>query len=215
MSDYIVGLTGGIGSGKTTVANLFAELGVDIIDADIIARDVVAKGSPALHAISEHFGANFIQADGQLDRALLRRQIFNDDSDKLWLNNLLHPLIREQLMTQTKAASSPYCVLVAPLLIENNLTALVDRVLVIDVKESTQIARATQRDSNSKEQIQAIMNSQVSRDYRKNHADDLLNNDDCSFVELKKSIVKLHQTYLLSAHSFQGNYPNTPTVNKN
>ncbi len=196
MSDFIVGLTGGIGSGKTTVANLFIELGIDIIDADIIARDVVAKGSPALHAISDHFGTEFIQVNGQLDRALLRKQIFSHDKDKLWLNNLLHPLIREQLLSQIKAASSHYCLLVAPLLIENNLMALVHRVLVVDVKESTQIARTTLRDENSTAQVQAIINSQIGRESRLKHADDLLNNDDCSLISLSASVLELHQTYL-------------------
>jgi len=199
MSDFIVGLTGGIGSGKTTVANLFIELGIDVIDADIIARDVVVKGSPALHAIRDHFGAEFIQIDGQLDRALLRQQIFSHDKDKLWLNNLLHPLIREQLFSQTKAASSPYCLLVAPLLIENNLTALVNRVLVVDVKESTQITRTTIRDKNSTAQIQAIINSQIGRESRLTHADDLLNNDDSSLTALKASVLELHQAYLTLA----------------
>lgn len=198
MSDFIVGLTGGIGCGKTTVANLFAELGVSVIDADIIARDVVAKGSSALRIISDHFGANFIQSDGQLNRALLRKKIFTHEKDKVWLNNLLHPLIRDRLVLQTKSAPGRYCLLVAPLLIENNLIALVDRVLVIDVKESTQIARTTKRDSNSIEQVQAIMNSQVSRKIRQDHADDLLNNDNHSLTELKNLVAKLHLDYLLN-----------------
>jgi len=196
MSDFIVGLTGGIGSGKTTVANLFIELGIDIIDADIIARDVVAKGSPALHAIRDHFGAEFIQTDGQLNRALLRQQIFSHDKDKLWLNSLLHPLINEQTLTQIKATSSPYCLLVAPLLIENNLTTLVNRVLVVDVTEATQIARTTLRDKNSTTQVQAIINSQIARESRLTHADDLLNNDDCSLTSLRASVLELHQAYL-------------------
>jgi len=199
MSDFIIGLTGGIGSGKTTVAKIFAELGIDIIDADIIARDVVSKGSPTLCVISKHFGADFIQTDGQLNRPLLRSKIFSNNDDKLWLNDLLHPLIKEQIVFQAKASLSPYCIIVAPLLIENNLTSLVSRVLVIDVKESTQISRTTARDSNSKMQVQAIMNSQISRETRQEHADDLLNNDNCSMINLKKSITQLHQTYLLSA----------------
>jgi len=196
MSDFIVGLTGGIGSGKTTVANLFAKLGVTIIDADIIAREVVAKNSPALTSISKRFGDNFIQADGQLDRALLRQRIFSSEEDKLWLNSLLHPLIKEQLIVQTKAALSPYCLLVVPLLIENNYTAVVNRVLVIDVKESTQIARTTKRDKNTEAQIQAIMNSQIARKARQEYADDLLNNDDSSQEKLILSVAKLHKTYL-------------------
>ncbi len=201
MSDFIVGLTGGIGSGKTTVADLFSELDVDVIDADIVARELVAKDSPALLLISENFGSDFIQANGQLNRALLRKQIFSNDNDKLWLNNLLHPLIRDQLLLQTKKSSSPYCLLVAPLLIENKLTALVNRVLVVDVEENTQINRTTARDSNSKEQVQAIMNSQVSRVVRQEHADDLLNNDNCSLGKLRMLVAKLHQRYLLKAQA--------------
>jgi len=199
MSDFIVGLTGGIGSGKTTVANLFSELGVNVIDADIISREVVEKGSPALQKIGKHFGSDFILDDGQLNRPLLRDKIFSDENDKLWLNNLLHPLIREQLLLQTKAASSPYCLLVAPLLIENNLMTLVNRILVVDVKESNQIARTTLRDNNSKEQVQAIMNSQVSRSIRRDYADDILNNDNQTLAELKIMVAQLNQKYRLSA----------------
>lgn len=200
MSDFIVGLTGGIGCGKTTIANIFAEQhNITLVDADIVARDVVTVGSPALAYISKHFGAEFIQADGQLDRALLRKQIFSNDADKLWLNNLLHPLIREQLIAQMKAAKSAYCLLVAPLLIENNLTMLVNRVLVIDVSETTQINRTTARDNNSVEQVQAIIASQASRQVKQNHADDLLNNDSNSLEELKDAVAKLHQHYLTLA----------------
>jgi dephospho-CoA kinase len=203
MSDFIVGLTGGIGSGKTTIANLFAEHNITIVDADIVARDVVAIGSPALSDISQHFGSNFIQADGQLDRALLRKKIFSNDKDKLWLNNLLHPLIGEQLIIQMKAAKSDYCLLVAPLLIENDLITLVNRVLVIDVSETTQISRTTKRDNNSVEQVQAIIASQASRKVKQDHADDLLNNDYHSLEELKYTVNKLHQHYLsLAAKSF-------------
>ena len=201
MSNFIVGLTGGIGSGKTTVANLFAELDIDIIDADIIARDVVAKDSPALQSISSHFGAQFIQANGLLDRALLRKRIFSYAEDKMWLNNLLHPLIREQLVFQTKAAKSPYCLLVVPLLIENNLTTLVNRLLVVDVSVSTQIARTTQRDNNSIEQVQAIIDSQIDRQARIAKADDVINNDHSSIAKLGIAVAKLHQTYLDLANS--------------
>lgn len=201
MANFIVGLTGGIGSGKTTVTNIFSALGVDIIDADIIAREVVAKGSPALALISDHFGKNYIQDDGLLNRALLRQKIFSDDTEKLWLNNLLHPLIREHIVLQAQASLSPYCIVVAPLLIENNLTALVNRVLVIDVKESTQISRTTKRDSNSTAQIQAIINSQVTRQERQTYADDLLNNDDSSIAQLEQAVTKLHQSYLLAANA--------------
>ena len=199
MSDFIVGLTGGIGSGKTTIANFFAEHNVVIVDADIVARDVVAVGSPALAQISQHFGANFIQADGQLNRALLRKQIFSNDTDKSWLNNLLHPLIGEQLIAQMQAANSKYCLLVAPLLIENDLIKLVNRVLVIDVSETTQINRTTKRDNNSVEQVQAIISSQASRKVKQEHADDLLNNDNSSLETLKDMVAKLHQQYITLA----------------
>lgn len=201
MSDYIVGLTGGIGSGKTTVANIFADLDVAIIDADIIARDVLAQGTPALAAIVKHFGSQYILDDGQLNRALLRQTIFSNEDDKLWLNNLLHPLIREQLVLQTKAATSPYCLLVAPLLVENNLLKLVDRVLVVDVSEATQIARTIQRDNNDETQVQAIINSQVSRKERIELADDIINNENCSLALLQKSVLALHQKYLIHTKS--------------
>ena len=199
MSDFIVGLTGGIGSGKTTIANFFAEHNVVIVDADIVARDVVAVGSPALAQISQHFGENFIQANGQLNRALLRKQIFSNDTDKSWLNNLLHPLIGEQLIAQMQAANSEYCLLVAPLLIENDLIKLVNRVLVIDVSETTQINRTTKRDNNSVEQVQAIISSQASRKVKQEHADDLLNNDSSSLGTLKDTVAKLHQQYITLA----------------
>ena len=203
MSNFIVGLTGGIGSGKTTVANIFAEYGITIVDADIIARDVVAVDSPALSHISTHFGPEFIHPDGQLNRVLLRKQIFSHEADKLWLNNLLHPLIREQLIRQLGEAQSPYCLLVAPLLIENNLITLVNRVLVVDVSEKTQVNRTTARDNNSVEQVQAIIASQASRNTKQKHADDLLNNDSHSIEELKSSITKLHQQYLTLASKSQ------------
>jgi len=203
MSDFIVGLTGGIGSGKTTVTNIFAELGIDIIDADIIARDVVAKGSPALTKIEEHFGSDILQGDGQLNRAMLRTKIFANDVDKQWLNALLHPLIRKQIVTQAQVSLSPYCIIVAPLLIENKLTTLVDRVLVVDVDETTQISRTIARDNNSKKQVEAIIKSQVSRQVRQSYADDLLNNDDCLIEDLENAVVQLHHAYL--AYSEQKN----------
>ena len=196
MSDYIIGLTGGIGSGKTTVANAFLALGVDIIDADIIAREVVQKGSPALEKITEHFGAQYILKNGELDRALLRQKVFSNNDAKIWLNELLHPLIRDRIVSQAKACQKPYCIIVAPLLIENGLTDMVDRVLVIDVKASTQLARTTARDNNTVNQVQAIMDSQVSRKIRQTHADDLLNNDDCTLAKIAESVARLHLQYL-------------------
>jgi len=196
MSTLVIGLTGGIGSGKTTVTNYFEQLGVEIIDADIIAREVVGVNSPALQAIAKHFGDDYIQADGQLNRALLRTRIFSNNTDKRWLNNLLHPLIRSELISQTDKAISPYCILVAPLLIENNLLPLVDRVLVVDVSEATQLARTIQRDNTSLTEVKAILASQITRTKRLAVADDVINNDTIKLAEVKEIVLLLDKKYL-------------------
>lgn len=199
MSKYIVGLTGGIGSGKSTIAEMFSQLGIDIIDADIVARNVVQPNNSALKAIVQYFGNNYIQDNGHLNRALLRNRIFSDETDKQWLNDLLHPLIRTQIVEQIKASSSPYCLLVAPLLIENKLTHLVNHVLVIDVSESTQLERTLKRDNSTKTEVEAIIASQCSRDIRINAADDLINNDITDLSQVNTAVVKLHQKYLTLA----------------
>jgi len=196
MSKLVIGLTGGIGSGKTTITNCFKQLGVDIIDADIIAREVVAVNSPALNIIAKHFGDEYIQEDGQLNRALLRTRIFANNADKLWLNNLLHPLIRSELTNQTNKANSPYCILVAPLLIENNLLPLVDRVLVVDVSEATQLARTIHRDNTSLTEVKAILASQIDRTKRLAVADDVINNDTIKFAEIEEIVLLLDKKYL-------------------
>ena len=196
MSKLIIGITGGIGSGKTTITNYFAALGIDIIDADIIAREVVAANSPALKAIALHFGADYIQKDGLLNRALLCSRIFSNEADKQWLNNLLHPLIRTNIIKQTEEANSPYCILVAPLLIENNLLAIVNRVLVVDVNESTQITRTMTRDHSSLQEVEAILASQTNRTKRLAVADDVINNDTTNLDEVKKLVLTLDKKYL-------------------
>lgn len=195
MSKLVIGLTGGIGSGKTTITNYFGELGIEIIDADIIAREVVAVNSPALKAIAHHFGNDYLLADGQLNRALLRSRIFSNEADKQWLNNLLHPLIRHNIVEQTKEAKSEYCILVAPLLIENNLLELVDRVLIVDVSETTQIARTLLRDNSSEQEIKAIIASQTNRTARVNAADDIINNDNSPLSEIKTAVISLNEKY--------------------
>ncbi|MFQ2255048.1 dephospho-CoA kinase [Aeromonas sp. DNRA1] len=196
---YVVAITGGIGSGKTTVANQFAELGIEVVDADIIAREVVEPGTPALAAIATHFGPEFITPDGQLDRRRLRERVFTDPQAKGWLNALLHPLIRTEMQRQCAAARSPYCLLVVPLLVENRLTALANRVLVIDVDEATQIERTCRRDGVSHEQAQAILAAQASRAERLAAADDVLDNQNGTPEAIKSRILALHETYLAFA----------------
>ncbi|HDU8491742.1 TPA: dephospho-CoA kinase [Aeromonas hydrophila] len=196
---YVVAITGGIGSGKTTVANQFAELGIEVVDADIIARKVVEPGTPALAAIATHFGPEVITPNGQLDRRRLRERVFTDPQAKGWLNALLHPLIRTEMQRQCAAARSPYCLLVVPLLVENRLTALANRVLVIDVDEATQIERTCRRDGVSHEQAQAILAAQASRAERLAAADDVLDNQNGTPEAIKSRILALHETYLAFA----------------
>ncbi|GAA5139193.1 dephospho-CoA kinase [Thalassotalea piscium] len=196
MANYIVGLSGGIGSGKTTVSKLFEQHGVSVIDADIIARDVVVKGSEALTLIIEYFGENFLLPTGELDRTKLRTRIFSNSKDKLWLNNLLHPLIRKNIIQALEQAPSDYCLLVAPLLLENNLQHLVDRVLIVDVSEEIQIKRTLTRDKSSEVEIRAIINSQISRHSRQQAADDIINNNDTDLAKLEENVRLLHQKYL-------------------
>ncbi len=196
---YIVGLTGGIGCGKSTIASLFADLGVPIVDADIVARQVVEKGSPLLAKIAQHFGQEILLATGELDRTALRQRVFADPQEKAWLNQLLHPAIREEMLCQLKQTTAPYVLWVVPLLLENHLETYCDRILVIDVSEETQIQRATQRDQNSAALIRKIMQSQVSRQQRLAKADDVISNElplEQNLTYLQTEVHKLHQHYL-------------------
>lgn len=201
---YVVAITGGIGSGKTTIANQFAELGIDVVDADVIAREVVEPGTPALEAIADHFGPDVITPDGQLDRRRLRERVFSDPSAKAWLNALLHPLIRSQMQRQCAAARSPYSLLVVPLLVENKLTGLANRVLVVDVDEATQIERTCRRDGVTSEQAKAIIAAQASRSERLAAADDVIENGNGSEMAIKARILTLHETYLAFASQQAG-----------
>lgn len=196
MSDWILGLTGGIGSGKTTVANLFAAEGVPLVDADLVARELVEPGQAAWRQIRDHFGPAILLADGSLNRAELRARVFVDAQQKQWLNELLHPLIRAELLRRCRQAQGPYVILVAPLLFENGLESQVQRTLGIDVSEETQIARTCHRDGNSPELVRAIMASQLSRAERAKRCDDLLNNDHPSLDELATQVKRLHLNYL-------------------
>lgn len=191
----IIGLTGGIASGKTTVANIFAKLGIEIVDADIVAREVVEPGTPALQKISEHFGPSVLSEDGKLDRIALRKIIFSDDRAKAWLNGLLHPLIRSTIVEQLERTTSPYSILVAPLLLENNMQSLVSRILVIDTEVSTQIERTMARDNSDAAQAKAIISAQIARDKRLALADDVIKNNGM-INNLTNDVKKLHDDYL-------------------
>ncbi|GAA0354260.1 dephospho-CoA kinase [Bowmanella denitrificans] len=191
----IIGLTGGIGSGKSKVSDLFAAKGIEIIDADILAREVVEPGAPALAKIAQHFGKDMLQADGQLNRKALRERIFSHPQDKTWLNELLHPLIRQLMQERTAAARSPYCILAIPLLVENQLQSLVDRILVVDVEESVQRTRVISRDNVSADQVDAILASQASRSQRLAAADDIIDNNG-TINNLIEQVDKLHAYYL-------------------
>ncbi|GAA5216695.1 dephospho-CoA kinase [Corallincola platygyrae] len=192
---FVVGLTGGIGSGKSTVAAMFSDLGITVVDADQVAREVVAKGSEALSQIASHFGQDILLPTGELDRTALRSRVFADQQERHWLNTLLHPLIGEEMRRQLSHSSSPYTIWMVPLLVENKLTAQADRVLVIDVPESIQIQRATSRDSQSQQQITDIMNSQASRAERLSLADDTLDNNRPE-SEVRQTVESLHHHYL-------------------
>lgn len=199
---YIVGLTGGIGSGKSTIADYFAQLGVPIIDADIVAREVVEKGSPLLTQIVEHFGSQILTTQGELDRTKLRQIVFHNETEKQWLNNLLHPAIRTEMLDQLAQVHFPYAIWVVPLLIENNLTAYCDRILVIDVQPDIQLKRAVQRDNNRTETIKNIIKAQVSREERLEHAHDIIENNlpiADNAKKLKEQVDALHQYYLAKA----------------
>lgn len=199
MSQFIVGLTGGIGSGKTTVANMFADLGIDIVDADIIAREVVEPNSAGLAKISAHFGPNILNKDSSLNRAKLRDIVFKNENEKNWLNQLLHPLIRAQMINQCNLAQSKYCILAVPLLLENKLQSLVNRVLVTDCNTNTQISRASHRDKNSAAQIKQIMAAQLDRETRITYADDIINTE-LTLTQIRAICENLHQNYLKLAN---------------
>lgn len=195
MSRYIVGVSGGIGSGKSTVSKFFAQYNIDIIDADEIARDVVKIKSKALTAITEYFGNHVLNQDGQLNRGRLRSIIFSNDQHRTWLNALLHPLIRQKLDAQIAESKSVYCLLVAPLLVENKLDKLVDRVLIVDISQAIQLERILKRDSSNQTEIKAIIASQINREKRLLAADDIVNNDSSDLSLLQDNIAILHKKY--------------------
>ncbi len=197
---FIIGLTGGIGSGKSEVCRRFIAKGIAVVDADIVAREVVEPGTPALEQIRMHFGDRILltAADNQpraLNRAKLREIIFNNPNEKAWLEQLLHPLINQKIRTLLKIATSPYCILASPLLLETQQYLLVDRILVVDTAEQLQIERASLRDANNEAQIRAIMQTQLSRQERCAKANDIIQNHG-DISELDEQVENLHLLYL-------------------
>ena len=192
----IIGLSGGIASGKTTVANLFNEhFNIDIVDADIVAREVVAVGSDGLKQITDHFGEAILLEDGALNRSKLRELIFSDPTEKQWLNDLLHPMIRNKIDSDLSKVTSPYGLLVAPLLVENQMQSMADGVLIVDVPTEIQIERTMSRDNVCREQVASILKSQAARERGLAVADGVIKNHTKN-QELLPQITDLHQKYL-------------------
>ena len=194
-SPFIVALTGGIASGKTTVANMFKDLGVPVIDTDVIARELVEPGEPALDAIIFSFGRDYLLPDGNLDREKLRKLVFSTPHAKEKLESLLHPAIRAEALKQIRVLDSPYCMLVIPLLVESSDYGWIDRVLVVDVDECIQKSRVMARDGINGDQAEAIIGLQASRQDRLTAADDVIENSG-TIEDLMPKIDALHHNYL-------------------
>ncbi|WP_413283767.1 dephospho-CoA kinase [Vibrio sp. MA40-2] len=199
---YIVGLTGGIASGKTTVANLFHQhFNIGIVDADIVARQVVQPETEGLKSIVRYFGTEILQQNGELNRAKLREIIFTDNDAKTWLNNHLHPLIRQKMQQDINEITSPYALLVVPLLVENQLQSMANRILVVDVNPDVQLSRTVKRDNVSKTQAEMILATQASREQRLKYADDVIvnNNENCNLLSM---VTTLHHQYMRLAINY-------------
>ena len=195
-----VGITGGIGSGKTALTDWLAKKGIAIVDADLASRIIVAPGQPALSEIADTFGGKYLQHDGQLNRAALRELIFSDDSKRQHLESITHPRIREELARQMDIADSTYVVLSSPLLLESGQSAMVDLSVVVDVPENTQIERTMARDHNSRELIEGIMAAQLDRDTRIARADIVIDNSG-SLDALYQRVEILHHTLFARPHA--------------
>ena len=191
----IIGVTGGIGSGKTAVTDEFNRLGITIIDADVAARTVVAKDKPALKEIAQRYGQDILLTSGELDRAALRSIVFKDSAQRKWLEELTHPLIRQEIIQGLQQARSPYVILASPLLLESGQNKLVDMTLVVDVPVELQIERTIARDNNSPTQVQAIIEAQLPRQERLKLATHVIVNDK-DLTHLHKEVAKFHDLFL-------------------
>lgn len=195
---FVVGLTGGIGSGKSAVSRLFEQRAVTVIDADLVAREVVEPGEPALDKITGRFGQDILLTDGHLNRKALRKIVFATPKQRDWLEQLLHPLIRDRILLKLDQCTSEYAILASPLLLETDQHLLVNHIVVVDVDEATQISRTLARDSTDIEQVRAIIAAQISRDQRTAKADDLIDNSG-SIDALKPQVEQLHKKFLENA----------------
>lgn len=190
---YLVGLTGGIGSGKTTVTRLLAGLGAEIIDADVISRELLQPGSDLLDAIAAHFGPQVLRK-GELDRARLRALVFGDEAARRWLEQLMHPRIRSEILQRIERSQREWLVVTAPLLLESGAYGFVDCVLVVDVPETLQVVRTVARDAVPEEQVRAIMVAQMPRAERLKAAHHIIHNDG-DVVDLREQVARLYQRF--------------------
>ena len=194
----VVGITGGIGSGKSAVTRKFEDRGITVVDADIAARVVVEPGRPALAAIANHFGADILLADGSLNRAALRQRVFSNDAERSWLEQLTHPLIGQEIVDQLEAVTSPYAIFASPLLLETSQRELVELVAVVDVPEDVQLERTMARDDNDEGQVKRIMAAQMKRAKRLEMADIVIDNSG-SLERLESVVEALHVKFLAMA----------------
>ena len=195
-----IGLTGGIGSGKTTVSELFIKLDVPVIDADKISHQITQSGQPAFSALINEFGPDIIGENGELRRDYLRNLVFKEESQRKRLEAITHPLIHNEIEKKINCVNYPYCIISIPLLIETRLETIVDRILVIDIAEQLQIIRTCKRDGVSQEDVERIMQSQIKRETRLQAADDVINNDKDT-DKLQKQVITLHEKYLAMSKS--------------
>ncbi len=196
----VIGLTGGIGSGKTAASDYLASKGISVVDADLAARVVVEPGQPALEAIRQRFGDGVMQADGTLDRRALRDIVFADSSARKDLEAITHPAIGEEIVRQLRASTSPYTLLVSPLLLESSQHKLANRILLIDVPEAVQLSRTASRDKVAEAQVKAIIAAQMPREEKRRRADDIVMND-ADLASLHQQLDAIHETYLKMAES--------------
>lgn len=197
---FRIGLTGGIASGKTTVSDMFAALGVPVIDTDLVARDLVRPGMPALEEIRERFGDEVLRQDGSLDRTALRKLVFENEANRKALEAILHPRIRQETMARSNADGGPYQIIVVPLLVESPLKSSMDRIIVVDCDPQTQLKRLLSRDKESIEQARRMIASQANREERLAIASDVIINDG-DIDETRQQVEKLHRSFLQLAKS--------------